>query len=309
MTVAAAVMAAALALAVVSQPVLAAREPKLRGDMLVSTGWLADHLKDKNIVVLCVASTRNFYDEGHIPGARLVLLDEIVTKRGDVPNELPPVETLSEVFEKAGVINKSRVVLYGERYGLLAARAYFTLDVMGHGDKTALLDGGLQRWKIERRPLATGTPAVKRGKFTPRTNAQIVVDTATMRRVVMEMSSNGPVLLDARPPEEFAGQKLSEDVHHAGHIPGSKPLYWIELLVSREDPVFKPAAKLRALFAERGVSDESEVVSYCRSGMQSSVDYFVAKYLGYPVRMYDGSFFEWSQEDLPVDKTFPSPKY
>lgn len=294
-------LAAALAGTALAQPVFASG-PKLRGEMLVSTAWLGDHSKDKNVVVLCIASSRSFYDEGHIPGARLVLLDDIVTKRGDVPYELPPPDALKAVFEKAGVSDHTRVILYGERYGLLAARAYFTLDYLGHGGKAALLDGGLQRWKIERRPLATGTPNVKPGRLTLRVNPETLLDTATLRAMV-SAAKNGNVLLDARPPEEFTGEKLSEDVHHAGHIPGAHSLYWIELLASREDPVFRSPAELRALFAARGAAAGSPVITYCRTGMQAAVDYFVAKYLGFPAQMYDASFFEWSLEDLPAERS------
>lgn len=298
--------AAALAVAVVAGPAFtesppAAEWPAVRSEMLVSTGWLAAHAKDKNVVVLCIASSRSFYDEGHIPGARLLLLDDIITRRGDIPNELPPPEALKAVFEKLGVSDRTRVILYGERYGLLAARAYFTLDYLGHGGHTALLDGGLQRWKIERRPLATGEPKVKPGKLSMHLNPAILLDTAAMRATLA--ASNKPALLDARPLEEFTGEKLSEDVHHAGHIPGARSLYWVDLLVSREDPVFRPPAELRAILAAHGADAGSPVITYCRTGMQSSVDYFVAKYLGLPARMYDGSFFEWSQEDLPAEKS------
>lgn len=306
MNLAAVLMTAALATAVLSQPVEASPGPKVRSQMLVSTEWLAGHLKDKNVVVLCIATSRSFYDDGHIPGARLVLLDDIVTKRGDIPNELPPPGALKAVFEKAGVSDKSRVILYSDRYGLFAARAYFTLDYLGHGDKTALLDGGFNKWKIERRPLATGTPSVKPGQLTVRLNPEVLLDTDSLRAMASS-AKNGHVLLDARPPEEFTGEKLSEDVHHAGHIPGAHSLYWIDLLVSREDPVFRPPAELRALFASRGAAGGSAVITYCRSGMQAAVDYFVAKYLGFPAQMYDGSFFEWSLEDLPVEKTPPPP--
>src|SRR3954467_5868279 len=125
----------------------------VHADMVVTTDWLAQHLKDPNIVVLCVSNSPGFYSEGHIPGARWLNLADIVTKRGDVPNELPSVEQLTKVFRQAGVTNKSRVILYGDDYNLLAARAYYTLDYLDIGARAALLDGGIDKWKNELRPL------------------------------------------------------------------------------------------------------------------------------------------------------------
>ena len=119
----------------------------------------------------------------------------------------------------------------------------------------------------------------------------------------MKKHLNGLALIDARPLQEYSGQRLSADVTKAGHIPGAVNVYSMENLVSRENPVLKPVSELRAIYRRAGVADGTRVVTYCRTGMQSSFDYFVAKYLGYDVRMYDASFYEWSREDLPVEKS------
>jgi len=91
-------------------------------------------------------------------------------------------------------------------------------------------------------------------------------------------------------------------VAKAGHIPGSTSLFWMDMLVSRENPVLKPEAELRRMYAEAHAAPGRQLVTYCRTGMQSSFDYFVAKYLGYDPSMYDASFFEWSKKDLPAEK-------
>ena len=45
------------------------------------------------------------------------------------------------------------------------------------------------------------------------------------------------------------------------------------------------------------------VVAYCRTGMQASFAYFVARYLGYETRMYDASFMDWSRRaELPAER-------
>ena len=274
--------------------------PKLRPEMLVTTGWLAEHLHDEDLVVLCISSTPEFYSKGHIPGARQIKLDEIAVTRDGIPNELPPVEKLQHTFAGAGVNLNVHVVLYGERSNLLAARAYFTLDYLGAAQRTSLLDGGIEKWRNEGRPISTETPAVAPATLAVSPRAEILVDTAAMRNLAQKKPGT-ITLLDARPAKEFSGEQLSEDVSHAGHIPGARSLYWMDMLVSREYPVLRPEAELRRMFTEANVKADGPLVTYCRTGMQSSFDYFVAKYLGYEPSMYDASFFEWSKKNLPAE--------
>ena len=275
-------------------------EPKSQPEMLVTTGWLAENLSEPDVIVLCINSTPEFYSKGHIPGARQIKLEDIAVTRDGIPNELPPTETLKHVFEVAGVSNSSRVVLYGERFNLLAARAYFTLDYLGVAARVALLDGGLEKWTAERRPLSKEIPQSKTGTLVVSPRPEIVVDTKAMR----ELSQKKPgsvALIDARPTKEFTGEQLSEDVAKAGHIPGAKGLFWMDMLVSRQNPVLKPEAELRRMYSAVNARADQPLVTYCRTGMQSSFDYFVAKYLGYDPSMYDASFFEWSKKDLPAE--------
>src|SRR5438132_4960866 len=146
-------------------PFLAAAAPAVRSDILVSTAWLAQHLNDPNVVILHVSRDRTAYDAGHIPGARFLALSDFVVTRDGILNELPPAATLKSVFERAGVSDDSRVILYGDASVLPATRAYFTLDYLGH-DAAALLDGGLPKWKTESRALDKANPEVKEGRMT-----------------------------------------------------------------------------------------------------------------------------------------------
>jgi thiosulfate/3-mercaptopyruvate sulfurtransferase len=295
------IIRAALLIAMAGSPLMAqgGAAPKLRPEMLVTTEWLAEHLQDPDLVVLCVAASPEFCAK-HIPGARQISLEEIAVTRDGIPNELPPVEKLQKVFSESGMSNSSRVVLYGERSNLMAARAYFTLDYLGIADHAALLDGGLEKWKAEHRALSTETPKSKPAalKISPR--PEILVDTAALQNLAQKTRGK-LALIDARPTKEFTGEQLSEDVTEAGHIPGAKSLYWMDMLVSRENPVLKPEAELRYMYAEMNAAQDQPLITYCRTGMQSSFDYFVAKYLGYEPGMYDASFYEWSKKDLPAE--------
>jgi thiosulfate/3-mercaptopyruvate sulfurtransferase len=278
-----------------------ASERHVRSEMLVSTGWLVQHLQDPDLVILCIATSAEFCDKGRIPGARFISLGAIAITRDGVPNELPSTSDLERVFESAGMNDDSRVVLYGERYGLYAARAYYTLDYMGVADHVALLNGGVEKWTAERRPLASGPPNIQHGKLTAKPRPEVLIDLNDMKSIAQNAPESSAII-DARPSDEFSGAKISEDVPVAGHIPHAQGLYWMRLLESPANPVLRPEAELRELFSHAGANGSTKVVTYCRSGMQSSYDYFVAKYLGYEASMYDGSFYEWSRHALPVAK-------
>jgi thiosulfate/3-mercaptopyruvate sulfurtransferase len=274
--------------------------PKVRAEMLVTTDWLAKHLADKNVFVLHVARERKAYDDGHIPGARFVGLGDLLTTREGVANELPPVEPLQKLFETLGIGDEGRVVIYGENNGLAAARAFFTLDYLGHGNRAALLDGGVEKWKAEKRELQTqaGTPVA--AKFTPRLRPGVLVKLDAMRDlswVAANVSEASVAIIDARPEEQYLGTPNQR----SGHIPGAANLYWMKHLTSASDLTLKPVTELQKMFAEAGLKPDQKVVTYCNSGMQASHAYFTLKYLGYDVSMYDASFSEWSKtESNPI---------
>jgi thiosulfate/3-mercaptopyruvate sulfurtransferase len=275
---------------------VAADQANVRSEMLVSTAWLEEHLSDRDLVIVYVGRNRSGYDAGHIPGARFLALDELVEQHQDSLNDLPPAAALQDAFESVGVGNDSRVVLYGDGGGMLAARAYFTLDYLGLADRAALLDGGMEKWAAEGKPIEHKAVQPTPAKLTPHLHADILITTAKMHEVVAESvdAKNGDfVLLDARPLREFDGAVMSEAVPKAGHLPGARSLYWKTLLQSESVPVLRDAASLQATFQSTGADRGNPVITYCRTGMQSSFTYFVAKYLGYRVAMYDGSVYEW----------------
>lgn len=280
------------------------KEPSIRSDMLVSVDLLAKHLDDPKVVILHIAKERKHYDAGHIPGSRFVAWDELTATRGGVPNELPPIPELQKLFERLGVGDDARLVLYGDNSGLSAARAYFTLDYLGHGGRVALLDGGIEKWQAEKRPVSTESSAVKPARFTPDVRPGGVVGLDVMRDVswvICHVENPRIVLVDARPAEEYSGENKGDGVSRGGHIPGAANVFWMHNLVSKEDPVLRSEAELRQLYEAAGAAPDIKVVTYCRTGGQAAHAYFTAKYLGYDVAMYDGSFFEWSKAaDTPV---------
>ncbi len=266
-----------------------------RPDMLVSTSWLENNLSNPKLVILHVSTNRTAYDAGHIPGARFVPQSELAVTKDGVPNELPATADLKKLLESAGVSDDSRVILYSDSSVLPATRAYFTLDYLGH-DQTALLDGGLEKWRSEGRALTKDAPPSAQGHFTPRPKPELVVQIDAVKQMAAKpASSSGEVLLDVRSASDFRGEKGS-------HIPGSLNLFWMDTQSSRENQALKPEQELRKIYEAAGVTPNRPVVTYCNSGMQASQSYFTLKYLGYDVRLYDGSMSEWTAKGAPVEK-------
>lgn len=259
-------------------------------EMVVSSQWLSQHLTDPNVVVLHVADKKSDYNRGHIPGARYLSTDDFVD--GEVA-ELPSADRLRELFEKLGVSDGTHVVIYTTAWFPMAARAYYTLDYLGHGDKTSLLDGGIEHWAGEKRPISQDAPPVTRGKLTLHVHEQVRALLAEAKQA-SSAGTKAELLVDARPPRRY----------EAGHLPGALPVYWQDTLVDpKDDPLFLSVDKLESLFQSRGIKPGEKLVTYCEIGLQAAHVYFVAKYLGYDAAMYDGSFHEWSMvNDLPLVK-------
>ena len=269
---------------------------KVRSEMLVSTDWLAKHINDRDVFVIHVAAERKLFDDGHIPGARFLSSKEILTTRNGVANELPATADLQKVFEQLGVGDTGRIVIYGENSGLLAARVYFTLDYLGHGDRAALLDGGIEKWKAEKLPVETRPVNPEQAKFTPHPRPQIVAELDAMRdlsRMAANEADANVSIIDARPEEQYIGNQTQR----TGHIPGATNVYWLTHLLSKENPTLKPASELSKIYEAAGLKAGQKVITYCNTGMQASHAYFTLKYLGYDVRMYDGSFSEWNSAE------------
>ena len=272
-------------------------EPAVRESLLVTTEWLAQHLRDTNIVKVHAAHMGGSYARGHIAGARHA--DAMAWAVGD--HDMPTFRALDSLVEALGISTTSRVILYGDPWA--TGWLYTALDMVGHGNRTALLDGGLEQWRAERRPVTTQVTIVPRGNYAPRPRHSAIVDAAWMRA---NLGGNGVVIIDTRSAEEYAGT-AREMLPRSGHLPGAHLLNWSSTFTQPAEAEqgrasrLKPVAELRALVRAAGVTGGTTPVVYCTVGMRASHVYFVLKYLGYEPRMYDGSMTDWSRRpDYPI---------
>lgn len=266
------------------------------GGLLTTTADLAAAASDPQLVVLHVADRASIFEEGHIPGARFLrYADFAVNGADELGSELPAPDVAQRVFRALGVSGGSRVVVYGTS-PVVAARAFFTLDALGHA-RVSLLDGGLAAWRGEGRRIESGPAAAAApGDFTPVLNAARLASAQSIQQLA---PVGGIALVDVRPDPEFLGTDGGMGGQHAaGHIAGARQLPWNTLVGA--DGRFLPRDQLADKLAAAGATGGKPVVAYCMIGMRASVVYFVARHLGYDARLYDGSIVDWSRRKLPV---------
>jgi len=287
---------------------------------LVETNWLEEHLDDDaNLRIFDVTGIlgsgwvntgrERSYDKGHIPGAafldvasaRSVLSDPHAPLRWTWPTQ----EHFEAAMGQAGVGNDSHVVLYASTAGqriynntMWCTRAWW---IMHHfGVRAAVLNGSLEKWVSEGRPVSTVPGAYPATTFTAspewRRGLASKEDVLTALR-----DPRSACVVDALSTASFAGTEPLPDGRKRGHITGAVNVP-MHLLVDRETGVFASADEIRAHFDRAGALPARKVITYCGGAIAATVDAFALALLGYTnVAVYDGSLNEWGLDpSLPM---------
>jgi thiosulfate/3-mercaptopyruvate sulfurtransferase len=270
-------------------PVLAAQQP-----VLVEGKWLEKRLQDPKVAVVHVAGSRAEYDAGHLPGARYLPFSTVAPNADGLNVQLPAIAVIDSMVEAIGVSDGQHVVLYGQP--LQVARAFVTMERAGLAGSVSVLNGGLDRWRESGRAVSRDAVTPARGSFTPR-QADNVVDAPW---ITQNASKGGIALLDARVAEFYQGLSAGSTAR-PGRVPGARSVPFSSL--TGELTTMRESGKIRRLFDQAGVAKGDTVVTYCHIGMQASLLYLAARSLGFPTRIYDGSFEDWAKRsELPVEK-------
>lgn len=263
-------------------------------EQLVDTAWVAAHARDGNVRVLDLR--RSGFAEGHMPDAQW-LDPESIRDSANAPTFLLAEPAFEQTMARLGISNRTRVILYDDRGGLLASRLWWMLNAYGHSN-VALVNGGWVQWTTEKRPISTTTAPVRVAAFKAALQRRWL---ATVDDVTAAIGKPGNRILDARTKEEMNGTdtRLSS---RGGTIPSAVPVYWEDLL----DPTaktFKSADELRVIYDAHNVRPSDEVIAYCWVGHRSAVDLFALHLIGYErLRNYLGAWEEWSHRvDLPTE--------
>jgi len=272
---------------------------------LVSTQWLAAHLKDPDLRVLDASwylpgSKRDpfaEYQAAHIPGARFFDLDDVSDHRSDLPHMVPPVEKFMSRMRAIGVGDGHQIVVYDGSGLFSAPRVWWLFKLMGQMD-IAVLDGGFPKWQAEGHPVEDLPPILRDRHMMVRRQNQMVKD---VTQVSAASKLGESEIVDARSPGRFYGKDPEPRPGlRAGHIPGSKNVFYKDLL--KADDTMKSPDEMRQVFLEAGVDLDKPVITSCGSGVTAAILSLGLTRMGkIDHSLYDGSWTEWGMfPTLPI---------
>ena len=263
---------------------------------LVSTRWLEDHLDDPEMTIIDVQPNVHDYFIEHIPGA--VYLNEGVLRvaaRG-MPTTFGPIMALQDIFRRIGIRRDRPAAVYtakgafkGWGDGLEQTMMAYALAKFGH-DNVFVLDGGLDKWKSERRRVEQEFPTIDPSDFTVEVRGEYPIGYDEFKKT---KDKEEVVLLDARPPAFYEGQGPWRE---PGHIPGAISLPWRSLMADENPALLKSDDEINSILERHNITRDHTVYCSCGTGREATNEFLLFKfYLQFPnVRIYEGSFTEWT---------------
>jgi thiosulfate/3-mercaptopyruvate sulfurtransferase len=241
---------------------------------------------------------RKTFEDGHVPGADFLDLQGEFSDTGTPLHfMMPPVARLEAAFGRHGIGPGTRVVLYSIGSMMWATRFWWMLRALGFD--AAVLDGGLDKWQAEGRPLESGAPrGYPPATFVAAPRDGLFVDAA---RVKAAIGRRDTVTVNALGPQFHRGLEPSR-YGRPGRVPGSVNVP-AATLVDPATKGFTTLADAAAKFAAQGVAKDKRTICYCGGGISATIDLFLLHQLGHDdITLYDASMGEWAKtESLPIE--------
>jgi len=240
---------------------------------------LRSEIRDKSVRVIDVRREAD-YKQDHIPSAVNLPLATLLSD--DSP------ERVLKLVNSMGIDNETPVVVYDDTFGALASRVAWTLEYIGHSD-VSLLETTYSNWKSLGLENDSVTPEIQNKDHSMNLQSDIV---ATSDYLETAKAKDDVILIDNRERLNFLEQ----------HIPGAISLPYRTLASS--DKILRPKEDMKRLLENRGVTGDSEIITYCGSvGTLSGLAYYALKSVGLPnAKLYVRSFKEWKNLQKPTEK-------
>lgn len=257
-----------------------------------------EHLLQNEQLILLDFSSKETYDNGHIPGAISLSSNDLCSGIKPAPGKLPDKEKLQSLLQRIGLKNESLVVCYDDAGFSWSGRMIWILDLINH-QNTAIINGGLNAWLDAGFNIETKNNEATPSNFTISHIENGLI--ADKEEILQKLSNKTMLIWDVRSKEEFTGEKKLAE--RGGHIPGAIHLEWTELHNDKGE--IKPTEQIQALLTRAGLSGEKEIITHCQTHRRSGLSYFVGKkLLGYNmIKAYPGSWSEWGNDsNLPIER-------
>lgn len=267
--------------------------------LIIEPEQLAAHLGDAQLLIIDVPLRAESHLEGHVPGAIFLDFRRLMRGSGDVPNEVPSPEALSQLFSSLGLTRDTHVVAYDDEGGGWAGRLLWTLELIGH-NRYSYLNGGIHAWRQAGQPVSREilepTPSDYEAKIL---RPEVAIDRLELQE---RLGAQDFAVWDARSPEEYRGERGNN--RHLGRIPGAVNLEWIQAMDPERGLRIRDYAELITELEALGLTPDMEVATHCQSHHRSGFTWLVGKALGFDnIRAYPGSWGEWgNRDDTPIEK-------
>ena len=262
---------------------------------IVEVNWVKNNINNKRLVIVDVRNYKE-YKKGHVKGA--VNIPSLQNLFDSNTWKMPKLDFLKELFSKAGIDNKSLVVIYDNGEFLWAARLYWVLDVLGHKN-VALLRYAYGKYLKEHLPISTKDTKQKRKNFVTRINNEQI---ETKLSVLLSIGKK--TIIDGRKKDNYLGKKSIAKRY--GHIPTALNYACTNnYQVTNDGNKMKDLSLLKKVYKD--IPKDKPIILYCQGGAEAALNYIVLTQLGYKAAVYDGSWKEWGNDKVvPVEN--PSKK-
>jgi thiosulfate/3-mercaptopyruvate sulfurtransferase len=274
--------------------------------IVVDGGYVAGAMK-RNAIIWDVRAP-SAYAEGHLAGA-VSIGDAPKVLRDDNTEDFIATERIAKILGAAGLDPDREIIVYGSRGTWHPYFGLYTVQYFG-GRNVHIYHDGIEDWAAAGQPISREPARLAPVALTLKINPDAAV---TTKEMVARLNNPGVQIVDARTPQEFAGEDIR--AIRGGHIPGAINIPYEQNWVDPETPgklarkqvannagmSLKPTADLKRLYSQ--LDPKKETIVYCQSGARASETAGVLQQLGFTnVKVYDSAWLGYGNTlDAPAE--------